>query len=227
MAAVVRRAAVPRDSRRRRRVVRRGRRRDRRLAGTKWRRQIDDGQDPGRRAVPVIRRRPDPGARPLQATHRQRAQHRRAVRPTVATLLWKNRRAYEIAYFWGLVGASNAVITPGGLYAGFPEYRFFQYFIAHSGIVLGCIFATWGLGLRPTLAGLIRGICRSEPVRNSGCLDQSGCWGQTTCTSPLRLTVPFRPSSSDRGLGTSFSWNSSHWRCSWRSMHLSRSPKGS
>ncbi len=79
-----------------------------------------------------------------------------ALFATVATLLWKSRRAYEIAYFWGLVGASNAVITPGGLYAGFPEYRFFQYFIAHSGIVVGCLFATWGLGLRPTLAGLIR-----------------------------------------------------------------------
>lgn len=79
-----------------------------------------------------------------------------AVLATVTTLLWKSSRAYEIAYFWGLVGASNAVLTPGGLDAGFPEYRFFQYFIAHSGIVVGSLFATWGLGLRPTLAGLWR-----------------------------------------------------------------------
>ena len=75
---------------------------------------------------------------------------------TAATLLFRNQKTYEIAYFWGLVGASNAVITPGGLEVGFPGYRFFQYFMAHSGIVVGVLFATWGLRMRPTLGGLFR-----------------------------------------------------------------------
>ena len=80
-----------------------------------------------------------------------------AVFATAATLVFRNQRAYEIAYFWGLVGTLNAVITPPlGQGEGFPSYRFFQYFIAHSGIVAGVLYATLGLRLRPTLRGLFR-----------------------------------------------------------------------
>ncbi|MDE0042504.1 MAG: TIGR02206 family membrane protein [Candidatus Poribacteria bacterium] len=80
-----------------------------------------------------------------------------AVFATAATLVFRNQRAYEIAYFWGLVGTSNAVITPPlGEGEGFPSYRFLQYFIAHSGIVAGVLYATIGLRLRPTLRGLFR-----------------------------------------------------------------------
>jgi len=79
-----------------------------------------------------------------------------AVFATAATLLCRKRRAFEICYFWGLAAALNAVITPGNLDASFPEFRFFQYFVAHSGIVTGVLFATWGLGMRPTLSGVWR-----------------------------------------------------------------------
>ena len=75
---------------------------------------------------------------------------------TAATLLFRNQRTYEIAYFWGLVGSANAVITPGAIETGFPSWRFFQFFIAHSGIVVGALYATWGLGMRPTPGGLFR-----------------------------------------------------------------------
>ena len=79
-----------------------------------------------------------------------------AVLLTAWTLIFRSEKTYEIAYFWGLVGSANAVITPGGLGVDFPEYRFFQYFIAHSGIVVGVLFATWGLGMRPALSGMFR-----------------------------------------------------------------------
>lgn len=79
-----------------------------------------------------------------------------AVLLTTWTLLFRSERTYEIVYFWGLVGAANAVLTPGGLAVDFPQYRFFQYFVAHSGIVTGVLFATWGLGMRPTLRGMFR-----------------------------------------------------------------------
>lgn len=78
------------------------------------------------------------------------------VLATAATLLWRHRKTYEIVYYWGLAGALNAVLTPDRQAGAFPEYLFFQYFTAHSGIVVGVAFATWGLGLRPTLAGLWR-----------------------------------------------------------------------
>jgi hypothetical integral membrane protein (TIGR02206 family) len=75
---------------------------------------------------------------------------------TAAALIFRRQRIYEIVYFWGLVGSTNAVITPGDLEAGFPDYRFFQYFIAHSGIVAGVLYATLALKMRPTLGGLFR-----------------------------------------------------------------------
>ena len=73
----------------------------------------------------------------------------------VLALLCRNQILYEIGYFWGIVGTLNAVLTPQ-LGVGFPHYRFFQYFIVHGGIVVGVLFATWGLRMRPTLKGLLR-----------------------------------------------------------------------
>ena len=73
----------------------------------------------------------------------------------VVMLVFRRQTAYEIAYFWGLVGATNAVVTPQ-LEFGYPQYRFFQYFIAHGGIVAAALFATWGLGLRPTGRSVLR-----------------------------------------------------------------------
>lgn len=73
----------------------------------------------------------------------------------VVTMIFRNRYTFEIVYFWGLAGTANALVTPQ-LEAGFPEYRFLQYFIAHGGIVAGALFAVWGLGMRPTPASLAR-----------------------------------------------------------------------
>ena len=79
-----------------------------------------------------------------------------SVFATSVALLTRNQRVYEIAYFWGLAAASNAVITPSAHELAFPGYRFFQYFVAHSGIVVGVVYATWALGMRPTFGGLVR-----------------------------------------------------------------------
>ena len=78
-----------------------------------------------------------------------------AVFAVAAALIFRWQTAYEIAYFWGLAGATNAVVTPQ-LIADYPSYRFFQYFIAHGGIVAGALFATWGLGMRPTSKSVLR-----------------------------------------------------------------------
>lgn len=73
----------------------------------------------------------------------------------VVLLLLRKRIAFDVVYFWGLAGTANALLTPQ-LEAGFPDYRFFQFFIAHGGIVAGALFAVWGLGMRPTFASLLR-----------------------------------------------------------------------
>ena len=78
---------------------------------------------------------------------------------TVFVLAWalvlRSQRAYEVAFFWGLAGTANALLTPQ-LEVGFPAYRFFHFFIGHGGIVAGVLFLTWGLRMRPTFASLLR-----------------------------------------------------------------------
>ncbi len=74
---------------------------------------------------------------------------------SVVVLLTRNRLAYELVYFWGLAGATNAVVTPA-LDAGWPEYHFIQYYISHGGIVVTAVLMTWGIGIRPTFGSLLR-----------------------------------------------------------------------
>ena len=54
----------------------------------------------------------------------------------------------ELAYFWGLAGTLQAVITPD-LSAGFPRLEFFQYVVGHIGVVTAALYLVVGLRLRP------------------------------------------------------------------------------
>ena len=73
---------------------------------------------------------------------------------TAYVLVTRRQLAYEIAYYWGLAGALQAVITPA-LEIGFPSYYFVRFFITHGGIVAGVLFATWGLRMRPRAASVL------------------------------------------------------------------------
>lgn len=68
-------------------------------------------------------------------------------------LLTRKQSVYEVAYFWGLVGATQAILTPA-IQDGFPSLLFIRFFLTHGGIVAGVIFATFGLGLRPRYRGV-------------------------------------------------------------------------
>ena len=63
--------------------------------------------------------------------------------------------AFEAAYFWGLAGTAQALLMPN-LLVDFPDYRYFQFFIAHGGIVVGVLFALFALGMRPRRGGVLR-----------------------------------------------------------------------
>jgi len=78
-----------------------------------------------------------------------------AVYLTAWTLWRRGRRAYEVAYFWGLGGTLQAILTPN-LVVDFPSRGFFQFFITHSGIVVGVVFATLALRLRPGRGAVLR-----------------------------------------------------------------------
>lgn len=65
-------------------------------------------------------------------------------------MLWIRKRwLYEFLWFAGIGGALQAFLTPNLAY-GFPHFRFFQFFIAHSAIILAPLYMTWVEGYRPT-----------------------------------------------------------------------------
>jgi hypothetical integral membrane protein (TIGR02206 family) len=73
----------------------------------------------------------------------------------VAALLWRRRLAYELAYFWGLAGTLQALLTPD-LAEDFPNPHFFTFQILHAGVVVAVLYLTFGLGFRPTWRSLLR-----------------------------------------------------------------------
>ncbi|WP_411954584.1 TIGR02206 family membrane protein [Alkalibacillus sp. S2W] len=57
----------------------------------------------------------------------------------VFMLLLKRRWLFEITFFIGVTGGLIATMTPE-LFFGFPHIRFFQFFIVHAAIVVGCFY---------------------------------------------------------------------------------------
>jgi hypothetical integral membrane protein (TIGR02206 family) len=70
--------------------------------------------------------------------------------------MWTRRpRWFEVAYFWGIGGTVQAVLTPNLPY-GFPDFRFFSFFISHCGIIIGIIFLILTHRLRPHAFSIVR-----------------------------------------------------------------------
>lgn len=80
----------------------------------------------------------------------------------ILVALWTaNRRWLELAYFWGIGGTLQAIITPNLRY-GFPDLRFISFFVAHSGIIIGLVFLMLIYGFRPTPRGILRTFAWTE-----------------------------------------------------------------
>lgn len=56
--------------------------------------------------------------------------------------------AFELAYYWGLAGTSQGLITPE-ISDPFPTAAYFRFFIMHGGIVAAVLAMTIGLQMRP------------------------------------------------------------------------------
>jgi hypothetical integral membrane protein (TIGR02206 family) len=66
-----------------------------------------------------------------------------------AVALWRRTPLFvELTYFWGLAGSVQALLTPD-LPDRFPSFLFFQYYIAHGGVVAAALFLVVGLRLQP------------------------------------------------------------------------------
>jgi hypothetical integral membrane protein (TIGR02206 family) len=73
----------------------------------------------------------------------------------VLTCIWRRRLAFECAYFWGLAGTLQGLITPDLAY-DFPSMQFALFFLGHSGIV-GCVLYLVASGaFRPTWSSVRR-----------------------------------------------------------------------
>jgi len=74
----------------------------------------------------------------------------------VIVAMWrKSQRWFEVAYFWGIGGTLQAVLTPNLPY-GFPDFRFFSFFISHCGIIVGVIFLMLVHKYRPRPMSIVR-----------------------------------------------------------------------
>lgn len=71
------------------------------------------------------------------------------------TLWTGNRFWFEVAYFWGIGGTLQAILTPNLSY-GFPDLRFISFFVAHSGIIVGVVFLMLTRHLRPYPISILR-----------------------------------------------------------------------
>jgi hypothetical integral membrane protein (TIGR02206 family) len=71
-------------------------------------------------------------------------------------LVFKNYRIYEFAYFIGIGGAMQALLTPDAGIYGFPHYRALQTFISHGLLITSAVFMTTVEGFRPTWKSFLR-----------------------------------------------------------------------
>ena len=65
------------------------------------------------------------------------------------------QRFYELAYFWGLGGTLQAIITPEVVFR-FPDFMSIRFFVTHGGIVVGVLAMTIGLRMRPQPGSPVR-----------------------------------------------------------------------
>src|ERR1041385_8825228 len=74
----------------------------------------------------------------------------------VIVAMWTgSQRWFEVAYFWGIGGTLQAVLTPNLRY-GFPDWRFISFFTSHCGIIIGVVFLMLTRRYRPYPMSIVR-----------------------------------------------------------------------
>jgi uncharacterized membrane protein YwaF len=62
---------------------------------------------------------------------------------------------YELAYFWGVGGTTQALLTPDIDYS-FPSLAYIRYFAGHGGILVSIVVLTIGLKMSPRPGSALR-----------------------------------------------------------------------
>lgn len=55
-------------------------------------------------------------------------------------MLTESKKIFEFIYYWGIVGAIIALLTPNLSDYNFPHFRYYQFFLAHGMILLGTLY---------------------------------------------------------------------------------------
>ncbi|MBT8096225.1 MAG: TIGR02206 family membrane protein [Woeseia sp.] len=69
-------------------------------------------------------------------------------------LATRSYRVYEVIFFFGIVGAAQAVLTPSVGEYGLPHFRAVQTLVAHGLIIIALVYMTVIEGFRPTFASV-------------------------------------------------------------------------
>lgn len=72
-----------------------------------------------------------------------------------AALLLGGPRIYEAAYYWGMAGTTQALLTPE-LDFGFPSIDYWLFFAPHGMVIAAVFYATGSLGFRPGAGSVSR-----------------------------------------------------------------------
>jgi hypothetical integral membrane protein (TIGR02206 family) len=66
-----------------------------------------------------------------------------------AALIWRQLLLVEVAYFWGLGGTLQALLTPDLKDQHFPSFPYLQFYVTHDLVILAALFLVIGLALQP------------------------------------------------------------------------------
>ena len=72
-------------------------------------------------------------------------------------LITKKRLFFEVAFFWGIGGGINALITPD-IPNSFPDPQYILFFFGHGLLIIAIAYACISLANRPTLNSVKNGI---------------------------------------------------------------------
>ncbi|HEX5139015.1 MAG TPA: TIGR02206 family membrane protein [Planctomycetota bacterium] len=98
-----------------------------------------------------------------------------------AAALWTRRQLpFELAYFWGLAGVTQAMLTPPGSLPGADDPDTWRYFVVHGAAIAG-VFHLLGMGFRP----------------------RRGAWRRATL---LTMTYAAAVGAIDAALGANYMW---------------------
>lgn len=65
-----------------------------------------------------------------------------------AALLWRQLLLVEVAYFWGLGGTLQALLTPD-LKEHVPSFPYLQFYVTHDLVIVAALFLVFGLAQTP------------------------------------------------------------------------------